>query len=328
MIERGSMARWLGAVAFGATLLAPAVPAAVPVEESQGTPVRGPASGAARPAASAPAQSYPTTTYPGETYPAETYPAQSYPTEAPGVEAYPAVDAAPAVTATQSYPVAAAPVAATGGGGSAQAELFSQLQTLQTEVQELRGLVEEQRHVFDRLERQQKEQYLDLDRLMTELRGSGAATPAAGAGPVAVAPASSSGPSGSAPGAPTSERDAYTAAFNLTRDKRFEEAIAAFNQQLVDFPNGEYAGNAFYWLGELYLALPTADLEKARQSFAQVAGQFPNHAKVPDALYKLGVVYHRLGDSARAKEYLDQTQRRFPGTPAARLAQAYATEIR
>jgi len=307
---------WAGALM---TAAGASVHAAVPVVESQGTRTDGTSSSSGTSVSPTPSRQT-------QSYPA----AQSYPT----VQAYPA-DSPP----VQSYPTTAAAAAATvpAGETSQAAELFYQMQTLQVEVQELRGLVEEQRHLIERLERDQKEQYLDLDRRVSALRGASSSTASSTGGPVvgasagaearpAGSPATGMAPSAGASG--TGERDAYTVAFNLTRDKQFQRAIDAFNQLLIDYPGGEYSGNAYYWLGELYLALPDPDLEKSRQSFAQVVTLYPNHPKVPDSLYKLGVVFHRLGDSQKALEYLDQAQRRFPGTPAARLAQSYAAEVR
>lgn len=215
-------------------------------------------------------------------------------------------------------------------GASRNAELFHQLQLLQVEVQELRGLVEEQSHLLNRLTRDQKNQYLDLDRRIATLSSggsSGGRAPSATASGSAPAATSATGSTTVATGG-GSERDAYTKAFNLTKDKRFEDAIDAFNQLIVDYPNGQYTPNAFYWLGELYLALPEPELEKSRQSFAQVVNLYPSHQKVPDSLYKLGVVYYRLGESDRAMTYLDRVQSDYPTSPAARLAKSYAAELR
>src|SRR5690625_6875363 len=50
-----------------------------------------------------------------------------------------------------------------------QMELFFQLQTLQEEVQLLRGMVEEQAHEISRQQQQRMEDYLDLDRLVSML---------------------------------------------------------------------------------------------------------------------------------------------------------------
>jgi tol-pal system protein YbgF len=203
-----------------------------------------------------------------------------------------------------------------GGDASRLTQLFYQLQVLQQEVQELRGQVEEQNHQLNRLARDQQEQYLDLDRRMQALRGGAVQTPAPGAG---EAPAAATG------GQLAGEREAYNAAFELMRQRQFEESTRAFNALVSRYPNGAYTGNAFYWLGELHLVQD--DNEKARQSFAQVINVFPDHQKVPDSLYKLGVVYHRLGDLGRAREFLNRVRNQYPQSSAAGLAQNYLAEL-
>jgi tol-pal system protein YbgF len=260
--------------------------------------------------------------------------------------------AAVAEDAVSQEPTQAAP--STPSSDRRLSELFYQLQVLQQEVQTLRGLVEEQTYQLNRLARDQKEQYIDLDRRIAGLptTGNGGVSTGAGAGvpagtspgltapATATAAASAAGTASSVPSTATgaapvvalpgstagmSERETYQQAFDLMKGRQFDASIASFNRLIVDYPNGQYTPNAFYWLGELYLA--QQNTEQARQSFMQVVNLYPDHPKVPDTLYKLGVAYHRLGDSARAAEYFDQVQNRFPQSSAAGLALSYAQEI-
>ena len=122
-------------------------------------------------------------------------------------------------------------------------ELFHRLQVLQQEVKELRGTIEEQAFQIQRLTRQQKEQYLDIDQRLVAMRNE---SPTPGAGTALPRPGWRA-PAGSAP----PERDAYTSAFELMKESRFEESADAFNRLIADYPNGQYTPNAFYWLGEL-----------------------------------------------------------------------------
>jgi len=236
---------------------------------------------------------------------------------------------------------------ASAGNDRQLSELFYQLQILQQDVQELRGLVEEQAHRLNRLARDQQEQYIDLDRRVAGVTtgssaAAGGAAVAAGGRPLAnpgvngvAAGASSSQPGvGSSvagvaafPGSTTGvgERDAYQRAFDLMKGRNFQESITAFNDLVVGYPNGQFTPNAFYWLGELHLA--QQHTEQARQSFMQVVSLYPDHPKVPDTLYKLGVAYHRLGDTTRAMEYFNEVQSQFPQSSAAGLAASYAKEI-
>ncbi len=262
---------------------------------------------------------------------AAAFAAQDAITQAPVVESY----GTPVGGAASDYGPAAASVSAIDASGAGRSdtqvsELFQLLQALQIEVQELRGLVEEQHHQLNRLAREQNEQYLDIDRRLRGLTSGagGGGSRSSGTAPGSTASTGGTPSSRTAGTAGGGEREAYTRAFDLTREKRFQDAINGFNQLIVAYPNGPYTPNSFYWLGELYLALPEPELEKSRQSFVQVVSLYPSHQKVPDALYKLGVVYDRLGEQPQAREYLSRVQSEYADSPAARLAKAYAAELR
>jgi tol-pal system protein YbgF len=64
--------------------------------------------------------------------------------------------------------------------GQGNVDLVNQLQALQTEVQQLNGLVEQLRHQLDEQKERSKQQYIDLDSRIGRLEGgsSGAAAPA------------------------------------------------------------------------------------------------------------------------------------------------------
>ena len=233
-------------------------------------------------------------------------------------------------------PVAATTVATNGdadedGDAASGVEaLYYQLQVLQDDVRRLQGIVEEQNYRIDRLIRGQRERYVELDQRLVALRRgtSGVVDPATtGESAVAATPA---------PDALGSQGDAYNRAFAVVTAARqlapseriaeYERALTLFDALINDNPAGEFTPNAYYWIGELYLAMD--DLEQARQAFVQVPNLYGDHIKMPDALYKLGITYHRLGDNARALEYLDQVVRDYPDHTAAGLARSYATELR
>ena len=226
-------------------------------------------------------------------------------------------------------------VAATATGVEAGAEeatngstgfLFQQIQAMQDELRRLQGVIEEQGHRIDRLTREQKERYIDLDRRLLQVSGDTAPTRS----PVANVPLPSADPVGAG------EDQAYNAAFNALqaaraqppsqRDEGYTQALAMFDALIAEYPNGKRAANAFYWRGEIELSRD--NLEPARQAFTQVVGLFGAHSKVPDGLYKLGVVYHRLGEDEQALRNLDRVMAEYPDHSAARLARAYAAELR
>ena len=218
--------------------------------------------------------------------------------------------------------------------------LFYQMQVLQQEVRQLSGLVEEQARLIQKLQQDQRLQYIDLDRRVAALAPN---RPAPGPTPLPdvdrqsqvdadVAGSESSLPDPGTTEAtvqsepePTTEREAYARAIRWMRGKRFEESTVAFEKLIVDYPNGQYTPNAFYWLGELHLA--TSNMEPARQNFVQVIRLYPDHQKVPDALYKLGVLYFQLGDESESRRYLTQVQTDFPQSSAGALAKRSLAEM-
>ena len=218
--------------------------------------------------------------------------------------------------------------------------LLYQMQVLQQEVRQLSGLVEEQARLIQKLQQDQRLQYIDLDRRVAALAPN---RPAPGPTPLPdvdrqsevdsdVAGSESSLPDPGTTEAtvqsepePTTEREAYARAIRWMRSKRFEESTVAFEKLIVDYPNGQYTPNAFYWLGELHLA--TSNMEPARQNFVQVIRLYPDHQKVPDALYKLGVLYFQLGDESESRRYLTQVQTDFPQSSAGALAKRYLAEM-
>ena len=218
--------------------------------------------------------------------------------------------------------------------------LFYQMQVLQQEVRQLSGLIEEQARLIQKLQQDQRLQYIDLDRRVAALapnRPAPGPTPLPDVDRQAEVDAGANGSEALLPGSkpaeatvqsepePTTEREAYAQAIRLMRGKRFEESTAAFEKLIRDYPNGQYTPNAFYWLGELHLA--TSNMEPARQNFVQVIRLYPDHQKVPDALYKLGVLYFQLGDESESRRYLTQVQTDFPQSSAGALAKRYLAEM-
>lgn len=234
---------------------------------------------------------------------------------------------------SNSYQVAQASGGSYAGGGStptsAQGMLFNQLEQMQREISQLRGMLEEQQNEISTLKQQSLERYQDLD---GRLSGASAAAPAKqqgassssssaqSAATAATAAAAGSASAGStAAGDPEKEKLYYDAAFDLVRNKDFPKAAQAFNAFLGKYPNGQYSANAQYWLGEVYLI--EGNLQESGKAFARVAKDFPSHSKVPDALFKLASVEKRLGNNDKSRGILQQIVAQYPGTSAAQLAQ-------
>ncbi|QGZ31874.1 tol-pal system protein YbgF [Stutzerimonas stutzeri] len=218
-----------------------------------------------------------------------------------------------------------------GGGASApssaQGMLFVQLQQMQEEIAQLRGMLEVQQNEIQRLKQEGLERYEDLDRRLsgaslggsTGQNASTAGTGGAGGSVQAPAGAPAQESVGSESADPEREKLYYDAAFDLIKAKDFDKASQAFSAFLRKYPSSPYAGNAQYWLGEVNLA--KGDLQGAGQAFAKVSQAYPQHNKVPDSLYKLADVEVRLGNRDKANGILRQVIADYPNSSAAQLAQ-------
>ena len=227
-----------------------------------------------------------------------------------------------------SYPPAGYGTAGAYAGAGAQAPasaqgmLFNQLEQMQQEIAQLRGMLEEQQYEIQRLKQEGLERYQDLDQ---RLSGANAGAPAQNSADGAINANGTSTPpaaqqqAGAEPADPAKEKLYYDAAFDLIKAKDFDKASQAFSAFLNRYPNSQYAGNAQYWLGEVNLA--KGDLQAAGQAFAKVSQAYPSHAKVPDSLFKLADVERRLGNNDKARGILQQVIAQYPGSSAAQLAQ-------
>ena len=203
-------------------------------------------------------------------------------------------------------------------------EMYYQLQLLQQEVMTLRGQLEEQGHQLRQLKQQSLERYMDLDRRVSE---GGGVAPVAGGAASTVTTRPTTGGDGAATEQP-GEADAYRSAYSLVRSQQFNEAVSAFREFLQQFPDGKYAANAHYWLGELYLVIVPQDLEASRQAFTLLLDQYPDNSKIPDAMYKLGKVYFQKGNRDKAREYLQRVVNEYgdSGSSAVALARDFLAE--
>lgn len=227
----------------------------------------------------------------------------------------PIIDASVDNKPSSSAPAVAEQPQPLSAGG--QGELYNQLIMLQQEVMQLRGIVEEQTHQLRKLKEQSMERYIDLDRRLGSLSTRPAAAPSSKSSPVAK-------PRVKRPSvkvvASAGEKSAYDAAYNMVINKRFNDALEAFKQFLLDFPGGKYAPNSYYWMGELYQVVTPQNLDASREAFSQLLGQYPDHAKAPDAMYKLGKVYYLKGNNEKSKKWLQKVIAEHGSNPASSAA--------
>jgi tol-pal system protein YbgF len=219
-------------------------------------------------------------------------------------------------------------------------DLVTRMDTLQGELQELFGQMEEQTHSIEQLKKRQRDLYLDIDRRLRQAEEARASMPAAPVGGGSVfggavpdAPASSSGtiPADTSVGAQADtdlqqERGDYERAFNLLKEGRYDLAVAAFKTFVQKYPRGHFSDNAQYWLGEANYV--QRHFKVALSEFEKVVKGFPASPKRADALLKMGYTYQELGQYDKARLSLNEVVMSYPNTTAASLAKKRLQDLK
>lgn len=202
-----------------------------------------------------------------------------------------------------------------------QMNLPGKIDDVHQTIQELRGQLQEQQHQLQLLTEQQNKFYKDLDQRLTAL-SSGSKNSAENS----VADNQNVAADKSSPVAKTPDNSidknkdqaAYQAATKLLGIKQYDKATASFKNYLTDFPQGQYAANTHYWLGEIYYL--QGNKKQAMQSFKTVVYKYPDNAKAPDALLKLATMHLEMDNQQLATAELQKIQKRYPESGAAKSA--------
>jgi len=218
-------------------------------------------------------------------------------------------------------------------------DMLNQLTQLRTQVQALQSQVEQLQHDNEQLKQTAKDQYLDLDSRLNRLEGGAPLLPAAPAAsapaPAAAAPKPATAASERPPSvhgdagslaANGDERTAYNVAFNSLKAGKYDDSAQLFLSFLELYPNGVYAPNALYWLGESYYA--TRNFPLAEAQFRDLISRYPTHDKASGGLLKIGLSQYGEGKVDQAQATLEQVVSTYPGSDAARTAQDRLQSIR
>lgn len=207
---------------------------------------------------------------------------------------------------------------------------------LQDDLRSLRGDLERVRFELDTQTRRSKDLSGDVERRLQKLEAQALAAPAAAA-PTSAQPAadlSATAPPSvapppviyAAPAATTAEsgataaeeQAAYLKAFESLKAGKYDAAITGFKGMLGQWPQGNFADNAWYWLGESQYV--KRQYKAALDSYSALVERFPASPKVPDALFKSGLTQIELQQPDKAKATWRRVMKDYPNANAAGLA--------
>ncbi len=118
----------------------------------------------------------------------------------------------------------------------------------------------------------------------------------------------------------------YREAFGMLKAGQYEQSINGFTRYLQQYPNGQYADNAQFWVGEAYYV--TRRFEPAIAQYQKLIANYPDSQKQAHALLKVGYSFDELGRRDQAVQILNQLKQKYPDSSAAQLADQRLQRIR
>jgi tol-pal system protein YbgF len=126
---------------------------------------------------------------------------------------------------------------------------------------------------------------------------------------------------------PISVKEMYDTGLEAFNQGYYDEAEVAFKHILEQSPKDILAGNAQYWLGEVYYR--RGDFNAAKQAFKTGYVNYHDGYKAADSLFKLGMTFESLKDNKNACVVFSSFGDEFPkaGAELAKRVKTEATKL-
>jgi tol-pal system protein YbgF len=191
----------------------------------------------------------------------------------------------------------------------------ARLDTMTTQTQ---GLSDNMQDVQARVAKL-AQQMNDMQSLLQSIDGK-----ISGGGTAGGGTASGNAPNPAAP-APISADTLYQNALRDFNSGNYDLSRQEFSDYLKSFPTNDLAGNAQFYLGEIFSA--QNNFRDAVTEYDKVLYTYPKSYKTAAALLKKGQAEIQLGQKATGTRDLREVVRRFPNSPEAKQASAKLKEV-
>lgn len=191
---------------------------------------------------------------------------------------------------------------------SGQSNMLQQLNLLQREISELRGITEEHANQLEQILERQRDLYQEIERRLADPK----------TGQIGATGTSSFDEPARQPSV-QQEENAYDRGIRLVlEERRYDQAIPEFQRFIANNPDSEYVGNAHYWLGQLYFV--QKNHSEAKTHFRQVVDHYQDSSKRADCMLKLGMIELAENNRTAARNYFNQVQKEYPNSTEAGMA--------
>ena len=161
-------------------------------------------------------------------------------------------------------------------------------------IRDMNGKVENIEYRLNTLEKKIEAFDKDIDLRFNQMKrqGGNSVPQKSSANSAKTQPALPKAPDGIAP------KDLYEQALKDLQNNKLNDAETKFSQFLGSYPKDNLAGNAQYWLGEVYYK--QQNFAKAAVAFKEGYSKYPEGTKGPDCLLKLGLSMKALNKNEEA----------------------------
>ena len=189
-------------------------------------------------------------------------------------------------------------------------QLTQKTQQLENDIRVLRGKIEEQDNQINQLTNELNNRYTDLDQRLElllqkvdsdnsdttleednqqDITPSIKSTEPTTNKPVTPSPTATASVTTVQKASSNTELDkaAYTVALEAYKQGGAKKALAPMQNFIKNNPNSVYISNAYFWVGEFYLAIEPTNYVAAKKNFEIVANKYPNSSKAANALHRL-----------------------------------------
>ena len=213
-------------------------------------------------------------------------------------------------------------------------QLIQKNQQLETELRTLRGKIEELENANDKLNHELNNRYTDLDQRLELLQqkldtnenqdtpqdtnpdntgDNQQDTPPSLITPIAPEPLNPAPVITQNNYDNELDRAAYTIALEAYKQGGAKKAIDPMRNFIKNHPNSIYVSNAYFWMGEFYLALEPVNYKRAQANYAEVVNRFPQSAKAATAIYRLYSMAKNVDQNIQlATQYADMLKNNYP----------------
>ena len=115
-----------------------------------------------------------------------------------------------------------------------------------------------------------------------------------------------------------SKEEVYKTAIQSLQDQDFEKASSLFKFFVDNFKDEEKLPLSIFWLGEI--ALIQNNLQSSQEYFLQLVNLYPSHYRTPLAHKKIGDIFLKKNEIDKAKDKYNYVIREYPNDAASSLA--------